>query len=306
MEALEFFQPVEPAWTLVPLLDRRVPAGLLAHHVLWMQDSTFSSRAGLPELRVEDVIECFGTWQAKPMPRLAMAYHGYQFGVLNKGLGDGRAFTWGQWIDAAGTIREIGTKGSGKTPFSRGHDGRLTLASAMREVIASEALAAAGVRTTRCLALIECSSSILREGRPTRSAVLVRTARSLLRLGSFERLLHLGLGAEQRRRALVRLARHCSRHHYPSSSSGSPPSEALAELEELGPAAGWARRLFCLICRATAQMAAGWQAVGFCHGVLNSDNLTICGETLDFGPFSFLEVLVRTGVCPLYPLSLSV
>ena len=127
----------------------------------WLCDAV-----GLPSpLSDKDLIKCFGTWDARPMPRLSMAYMGYQFGVLNKGLGDGRAFVWGQWhnqpapalsaVASFPELWEMGTKGSGKTPFSRGHDGLLTLQGAVREAIGTEALGAAGVRTTRVLAIIE-------------------------------------------------------------------------------------------------------------------------------------------------------
>ena len=121
---------------------------------------------GLPlEISAADLLACFGTWEARPMPRVSMAYMGWQFGVLNKGLGDGRAFTWGQWRWLGGEgYGEIGTKGSGKTPFSRGHDGLLTLEGAVREALAAEALGAAGLRTSRILAVIESEGppSVLR------------------------------------------------------------------------------------------------------------------------------------------------
>lgn len=123
----------------------------------------FCAEMGLPSpLSASDLVACFGTWDARPMPRLAMAYAGYQFGVLNKRLGDGRAFVWGQWRrhhqETSGRPDELwdmGTKGSGKTPFSRGHDGLLTLEGAVREAIGAEALGAAGILTSRVLTIIE-------------------------------------------------------------------------------------------------------------------------------------------------------
>ena len=255
------------------------------------------------------------------MPPLAQCYHGWQFGVLNKGLGDGRAFTWGQWRRGA-EVWDLGTKGSGKTPFARGHDGQLTLEGALREVIGSEALAACGVRTSRMVAVVETGGRVLRgsPGVECRGAVLVRASQSLLRFGTFERLLHLGLAPAELRAQLKVLAGYCLRQTYPHLLAASEPEPE----PELGPGqeqqqeqapepCGCWLSLFSAVCRRTAEMVAAMMSAGFTHGkpprycwhlgcilqrvtaislragVLNTDNLSLAGEVIDYGPFAFLS-----------------
>ena len=136
--------------------------------------------------------EAYGEFQER-LPLLALRYHGYQFGNYNPLLGDGRGFLYGQLRDLQGKLQDLGTKGSGKTPWSRGGDGRLTLKGGVREVIASEALHRLGVQTSRTLSLVETGESLWRgdEPSPTRSSVMVRLALTHLRFGSCERLLYL-------------------------------------------------------------------------------------------------------------------
>ena len=213
-----------------------------AQRVRFRADPWLCAEAGLPSpLCAADLIACFGTWDSRPMPRLAMSYAGYQFGVLNKGLGDGRAFVWGQWrrrsrVAAEATaasggdshrseLWEIGTKGSGKTPFSRGHDGLLTLEGAVRETVGAEALGAAGIRTSRVITIIETegTAAVLR-GVPAvgcAGAVLVRFARSFVRFGSFERLLHLDLTRAEQQAQIRTLASYCLRHCHPELMDGA-------------------------------------------------------------------------------------
>ena len=214
----------------------------------------------------------YGRFESRS-PLLALRYHGYQFGTYNPFLGDGRGFLYGQLRDRHGQLQDLGTKGSGTTPWSRGGDGRLTLKGGVREVIASEALHRLGVCTSRTLALVETGEDLWRgdEPSPTRSSVMVRLARTHLRFGSCERLLHL-----RQPQQLDRLLRHVVAIHYPHLLKVEPgKAQLLALYGEL------VERLACL--------AAEWMVAGFTHGVLNTDNMSLAGESFDYGPFAFLD-----------------
>ncbi|PZU99339.1 MAG: YdiU family protein [Pseudanabaena sp.] len=216
----------------------------------------------------DDFIEAFGHFQAV-RPFLALRYHGYQFGEYNPQLGDGRGFVYGQVRGVDGELYDFGTKGSGRTPYSRTADGRLTLKGGFREIIASEALHRMGVRTSRCLSLVETGEDLWRgdEPSPTRSAVMVRFSRSHIRFGTFERLRWIG------RADLVRkLLDHVLQIYYPHLwGSENQDSQFYLELVER-----------------VARLCAQWMAVGFCHAVLNTDNMSITGESFDYGPFAFI------------------
>ena len=220
-----------------------------------------------------DLEEAYGRFEART-PLLALRYHGYQFGSYNPLLGDGRGFLYGQLRDRHGQLQDLGTKGSGTTPWSRGGDGRLTLKGGVREVIASEALQRLGVTTSRTLSLIETGEDLWRgdEPSPTRSAVMVRLARTHLRFGTCERLLFLRQPAQ-----LDRLLRHVVAIHYPHLPAIHGDGEQLLVA------------FYGELVQRVAHLAADWMAAGFTHGVLNTDNMSLAGESFDYGPFAFLE-----------------
>ncbi len=215
----------------------------------------------------------------KPLPEhfatLAMAYCGHQFGVFNPALGDGRALLLGEASDRTGQIWEFQLKGSGPTPYSRGFDGRAVLRSVIREYLASEAIQALGIPTTRALCVVDSDTPVRRE-QMERAAMMIRLAPSHLRFGSFELFYSQGQHAELRQ-----LVDHTLRHHFPQF----PCDE--------GGYLAW----FAEVVRRTACLVADWQAYGFCHGVMNTDNFSILGLTFDYGPFGFLERYEPTHIC---------
>ena len=247
-----------------------VAAASFPRQVLRFRNDDLLERLGLSADQVQDehFLEAFGRFEGRS-PFLAMRYHGYQFGQYNPELGDGRGFLYGQVRDRQGQLQDLGTKGSGTTPYSRTADGRLTLKGGVREVIAAEALHRMGVRTSRCLSLIETGEALWRgdEPSPTRSSVMVRMARSHIRFGTFERLHHF-----QRKDLIQTLLDHVIEHYYPHLQ---------------GDADGGARFYGELVER-VAELAAQWMAAGFCHAVLNTDNMTITGESFDYGPYAFI------------------
>ena len=198
---------------------------------------------------------------------LAMAYAGHQFGNWVPQLGDGRAILLGEIIDSAGNRRDVQLKGAGRTPFSRGGDGRAPLGPVLREYIVSEAMAALGVPTTRALAAVMTGEAVLRESMVP-GAVLTRVASSHIRVGTFQ-----FFAAREDTEALRLLTDHVIERHYPEAASADVPALAL---------------LRCVIER-QANLVAHWMSVGFVHGVMNTDNMTISGETIDYGPCAFME-----------------
>ncbi|CAN1556054.1 COG0397 Uncharacterized conserved protein [Caulobacteraceae bacterium] len=243
--------------------------------LVW-RDQRAAETVGLETLSDEEWVAHFGRFETLPdmaQPPLAMRYHGHQFRTYNPQLGDGRGFLFGQLRDQAGRLLDLGTKGSGQTPWSRQGDGCLTLKGGVREVLAAQMLEAQGVTTSKALSLIETGENLIRsdEPSPTRSAVLVRLQHSHVRFGTFQR--HAFLEAPERLTALVD---HCVAVYYPH----------LQELEGPERAAGLVRE----VALATADMVAGWMASGFVHGVLNTDNMNVTGESFDYGPWRFLPV----------------
>ena len=196
---------------------------------------------------------------------LALRYHGHQFRVYNPEIGDGRGFTFAQVRDDRGRLLDLGTKGSGTTPYSRHADGRLTLKGGVREVLATEMLEALGVNTSKSFALFETGEALIRgdEPSPTRSSVLTRLSHGHIRIGTFQRLAFFGQAENIRT-----LVRYCLDH-----LNGEPGDDPV--------------RLFDLVASATARLAASYLAAGFVHGVLNSDNINVTGESFDYGPWRF-------------------
>lgn len=239
------------------------------HKLRWRNDDLLPAIALAPDqVSDDDFIEAFGHFQSV-RPFLALRYHGYQFGEYNPQLGDGRGFIYGQVRGVDNQLYDFGTKGSGRTPHSRTADGRLTLKGGVREIIASEALHRMGVKTSRCLSLIETGEDLWRgdEPSPTRSAVMVRFSRSHIRFGTFERLQWLS------RPDLIRkLLDHVLQIYYPHLlGKKNQDQEFYLELVER-----------------VATLCAQWMAAGFCHAVLNTDNMSITGESFDYGPFAFI------------------
>jgi uncharacterized protein YdiU (UPF0061 family) len=201
---------------------------------------------------------------------LALRYHGHQFRVYNPEIGDGRGFLFAQLRDDSGRLLDLGTKGSGQTPYSRTADGRLTQKGAVREILATEMLEALGVNTSKTFAVFETGEELVRgdEPSPTRSAVLTRLSHGHIRIGTFQRL--AAFGEEDNIRKLVR---YCLQHLYGEKPSADDQANAY--------------RLFDLVSQATAMLAASYLAAGFVHGVLNSDNINVTGESFDYGPWRF-------------------
>ena len=198
---------------------------------------------------------------------LAQAYAGHQFGHFVPQLGDGRAILLGEVMGRDGVRYDIQLKGSGPTPFSRGGDGRAALGPVLREYIVSEAMAALGVPTTRALAAVTTGEHVLREA-PLPGAVLTRVAASHLRVGTFEYF-----AARRDIEATRMLADFAIARHYPEAADAKQPYRALLD---------------GVIAR-QAQLIAQWMLLGFIHGVMNTDNTSISGETIDYGPCAFME-----------------
>jgi serine/tyrosine/threonine adenylyltransferase len=198
---------------------------------------------------------------------IAMAYAGHQFGHFVPQLGDGRAILLGEVIDVDGVRRDIQLKGSGPTPFSRRGDGRAALGPVLREYIVSEAMAALGIPTTRSLAAVMSGESVMRET-VLPGAVLTRVASSHIRVGTFQYF-----AARGDTDGVRRLADHVIARHYPEAAKAERPYHALLE---------------GVIAR-QAELVARWLLVGFIHGVMNTDNTSISGETIDYGPCAFMD-----------------
>ena len=232
---------------------------------------------GLDALSDAEWIAHFGRFEPLPgnLPQpLALRYHGHQFRVYNPEIGDGRGFLFAQMRDSAGRLLDCGTKGSGRTPYSRTADGRLTLKGAVREILATEMLEALGVYTSKTFSVIETGEELERhdEPSPTRSAVLVRLSHSHIRIGTFQRL--AALGETEHLRALV---------DYCLAEFPGPPPPQDAPGRDDPPVA-----LMHQAVERLADLAASYMVAGFVHGVLNSDNMNITGESFDYGPWRWL------------------
>ncbi|UED79234.1 YdiU family protein [Lysinibacillus sp. CD3-6] len=198
---------------------------------------------------------------------LAQAYAGHQFGHFNM-LGDGRALLLGEQMTPTGERYDIGLKGSGRTPYSRGGDGRAALGPMLREYIISEAMYALGIPTSRSLAVVTTGETIIRETELP-GAILTRVASSHLRVGTFQYVAQWGTDEE-----LQILADYAIERHFPTIDQ-TQPNRYLSLLQE--------------VMERQAKLIAQWQLVGFIHGVMNTDNMTISGETIDYGPCAFMD-----------------
>jgi len=209
------------------------------------------------------------------MDPVAACYGGHQFGSWAGQLGDGRAISLGELKNARGEHWELQLKGAGPTPYSRRADGRAVLRSSLREFLCSEAMHHLGIPTTRALALVATGEDVLRDllydGNPRHEpgAIVCRVAPSFLRFGNFELF-----AAREDGVSLERLAAHTLTTHYPELGAPSPAAF---------------QRLLAEVCRRTAELVAAWMAKGFVHGVMNTDNMSILGLTIDYGPFGFLD-----------------
>ena len=253
----DFYDPVRPA---------DFPQAILR-----FRNDRQAEGVGLGGLSNEDWIRHFARFEPLPenLPEpLALRYHGHQFRVYNPDIGDGRGFLFAQLRDADGRLLDLGTKGSGQTPWSRFGDGRLTLKGGVRELLATEMLEALGVETSKTFSLIETGEPLERndEPSPTRSAVLVRLQHSHIRIGAFQRLATLGQDDNLRK-----LTAYCLRHYY-ADESGDPAT------------------LLGHVTAQAARLAASYIAAGFVHGVLNSDNIAITAQSFDYGPWRFTPV----------------
>ncbi|HEV2745798.1 MAG TPA: YdiU family protein [Allosphingosinicella sp.] len=263
--------PYRPETAILSLGDAHydpVEAADFPQTILRFRNDRWAPAVGLGGLDDETWVRHFGRFEPLPdnLPEpLALRYHGHQFRVYNPEIGDGRGFLFAQLRDHEGRLLDLGTKGSGQTPYSRFGDGRLTLKGGVREVLATEMLEALGVETSKTFSLIETGEALERndEPSPTRSAVLVRLQHSHIRIGTFQRLAYFGEAD-----AMRRLTDYCLEHYYGDDGG------------EDGPA-----RLLGHVAAAAARLAASYIAAGFVHGVLNSDNIAITAQSFDYGPW---------------------
>lgn len=247
-----------------------VHAATYPKHILRFRNDRWDGSVGLDALSTEEWIDHFGRF--KPLSEnlnrpLALRYHGHQFRNYNPDIGDGRGFLFAQLRDYENRLMDLGTKGSGTTPWSRDGDGKLTLKGAVREILATEMLEALGVYTSKSFSVIETGEELDRndEPSPTRSAVMTRLSHSHIRFGTFQRI-----AFEQNEDMMHQLIDYCLTHFYGGVRSENPAAE-----------------LFQHVTQSVAQLAGAYMTAGFVHGVLNTDNMNITGESFDYGPWRF-------------------
>jgi len=266
------YRPDPKIASLSSKIGDAVKAADFPETILRFRNDRYSATVGLDALSDGEWLQHFGRFRPLhdnlPEP-LALRYHGHQFRVYNPEIGDGRGFLFAQMRDGYDRLLDIGTKGSGTTPYSRQGDGRLTLKGGVREILATEMLEALGVNTSKTFSLIETGEQLMRgdEPSPTRSAVLVRLSHSHIRIGTFQRLAALG-----DTEAMEQLVHYCLTILYNEPASDNPAAQLLD-----------------LAVERIADLAASYMVAGFVHGVLNSDNINITGESFDYGPWRFTE-----------------
>ena len=255
----EFADPASPA---------EFPQSILRH-----RNQRAASSVGLDTLTDDEWLAHFARFEPLPDNQpgpLAMRYHGHQFRSYNPQIGDGRGFLFAQLRETqSGRLLDLATKGSGTTPYSRTADGRLTLKGGVREILAATMLEAQGAPTSRAFSLIETGEPLMRgdEPSPTRSAVLTRLSHSHIRFGSFQRHAYF-----DRADLIGQLTAHALECYFPDVADAADAGAALMEKA----------------VAATARLTARWMAAGFVHGVLNTDNMVVTGESFDYGPWRFL------------------
>ena len=246
--------------------------------LLRFRNGRAAATVGLEGLSDAEWLEHFARFRPLPDNQpgpLAMRYHGHQFRSYNPDLGDGRGFLFAQQREAGppsdkmGRLLDLATKGSGRTPWSRAGDGRLTLKGGVREILAATMLEALGVPTSRAFSLVETGEDLVRgdEPSPTRSAVLTRLSHSHIRFGTFQRQAHA-----ERPDLITVLVDHAVETYFPHAAN--EPDRPKVLLEQ--------------VVASSARLLARWMAAGFVHGVLNTDNMVVTGESFDYGPWRFL------------------
>lgn len=258
------------------------PQPLSSPRLLHANEEVAAALGLSPEaLETQEFLETFSGQRPLPGGRtLAAVYSGHQFGVWAGQLGDGRAHLLGEILTPQGP-QELQLKGSGRTPYSRMGDGRAVLRSSVREYLASEAMAGLGIPTTRALALVVSDDPVYRETVET-AAIVTRVSPSFVRFGSFE---HWAGKPDQ----LRMLTDYVIDRHFPELRDTSGGEPASTEQAVLG--------LLREVCRRTAAMVADWQTAGFCHGVMNTDNMSILGLTIDYGPYGFMDRFRANHIC---------
>ncbi len=254
----------------LPGFYQRCPPVTVPAPLLLFFNRGLAEELGLPLIGAEDdaLAEMFsGNALPEGAEPIAQAYAGHQFGQFNPQLGDGRALLIGEVIDRHGQRRDIALKGSGRTPFSRRGDGKAAVGPMLREVLIGEAMHALGIPTTRALAVVATGEPVYRE-RPLPGAILTRVAASHIRVGTFQYFAAHGTVEQVRRLADYAIARH-------------DPGLAESENRYL--------EFLRVVAERQAELIARWMHVGFIHGVMNTDNMAISGETIDFGPCAFME-----------------
>ena len=264
------YQPDVQITQLGDQIGDPVTAADFPEHILRFRNDRWDQSVGLHELSDEQWISHFGRFE--PLadnldPPLALRYHGHQFRTYNPEIGDGRGFLFAQLRDHEQRLMDLATKGSGTTPWSRTGDGRLTLKGAVREILATEMLEALGVNTSKTFSVIETGEKLTRgdEPSPTRSAIMTRLSHGHIRIGTFQRIAY-----EKNEELMHRLVAYCLEQYYGGAQTDSPAAE-----------------LFDRVTQEVASLAGSYMTAGFVHGVLNTDNINISGESFDYGPWRF-------------------
>lgn len=266
------YRPDPKIATLGEKIGDCVVAAKFPKIIIRFRNNRWAATVGLDALSDAEWISHFGQFQPLPdnmAQPLALRYHGHQFRHYNPDIGDGRGFLFAQLRDGNNRLLDMATKGSGTTPYSRDGDGRLTLKGGVREILATEMLEALGVNTSKTFSLIETGEALMRgdEPSPTRSAVMVRLSHSHIRIGTFQRI-----AAEGDSAMMERLVNYCLTFLYDEFAGDEPAAQLLN-----------------LAVERLADLAASYMVAGFVHGVLNTDNINITGESFDYGPWRFTE-----------------